>query len=223
MPPTDDISARLEEMEKVFEKTRSKKIEGEENLASDVLESMKAGATTDRKSKSTNFYLDARTEEYLAEIMNNTPDIKSRSQALSYVVDWHRNLHKSLQDLETRIKAMDQKLELMTFRTEKLGAQSNKLALLQNSLTQTSLDAKKVFNEVEQLVRALSKVKKLNKEDVILQELKELKDTVANMRFVAPSEGGAAPKLNLDFKGKGQKLKAKDTDVKASSDLLSMF
>ncbi|HKZ42576.1 MAG TPA: hypothetical protein VJ044_16555 [Candidatus Hodarchaeales archaeon] len=218
--PTDDISAKLEEMEKIFEKSRAKRSDGD--MTSDVLESMKVGVGTDKKSKSSNFYLDTRTEEYLTEIMNNTPDIKSRSQALSYIVDWHRNLHQQLTDFDTRIKAMDQKLELMTFRTEKLGAQSNKLALLQNSLTQTSLDAKKVLSEVGSLVRALSKVKKLNKEDVILLEIKELKDQMANMQFAAPT-AGAGPKLALGFKGKGQKLKGSDTEVAASSDLLSMF
>ncbi|MHA1990765.1 MAG: hypothetical protein ACW981_12655 [Candidatus Hodarchaeales archaeon] len=217
--PSDDITKTLEDMEKVFEKARSKR--GGGDLASDVLESMKSGKGADKKSKSTTYYLDSRTESYLEEILNNTPDIKSRSQALSYVVDWHRNLYNQLQDFDTRIKAMDQKLELMTFRTEKLGAQSNKLALLQNSLSQTSLDAKKVLNEVSQLVRALSKVKKLNKEDVILQEIKELKESMANMSFVS-AEGGK-PSLDLQFKGKGQKLKGQSTDVDASADLLSMF
>ncbi|MHA2105405.1 MAG: hypothetical protein ACW981_18410 [Candidatus Hodarchaeales archaeon] len=218
--PSDDITKTLEDMEKVFEKARSKR--GGGDLASDVLESMKSGKGADKKSKSTTYYLDSRTESYLEEILNNTPDIKSRSQALSYVVDWHRNLYNQLQDFDTRIKAMDQKLELMTFRTEKLGAQSNKLALLQNSLSQTSLDAKKVLNEVSQLVRALSKVKKLNKEDIILQEIKELKESMANMSFVS-AEGGGGKNLNLQFKGKGQKLKGQSTDVDASADLLSMF
>lgn len=218
--PSDDISKTLEDMEKVFEKARSKRSSGD--LASDVLESMKSGKGSDKKSKSSTYYLDSRTESYLEEILNNTPDIKSRSQALSYVVDWHRNLYQQLQDFDTRIKAMDQKLELMTFRTEKLGAQSNKLALLQNSLSQTSLDAKKVLNEVSQLVRALSKVKKLNKEDVILQEIKELKESIANMSFVS-AEGGASPKLNLQLKGKGQRHKGSSTEVDASADLLSMF
>jgi chromosome segregation ATPase len=220
MSPSDDITKTLEDMEKVFEKARTKR--GGGDLASDVLESMKTGKGADKKSKSTTYYLDSRTESYLEEILNNTPDIKSRSQALSYVVDWHRNLHQNLQDFDNRIKAMDQKLELMTFRTEKLGAQSNKLALLQNSLSQTSLDAKKVLNEVSQLVRALSKVKKLNKEDVILQEIKELKENIANMSFVS-AEGGGGTNLNLQFKGKGQKLKGTNVDVDASSDLLSMF
>jgi hypothetical protein len=96
------------------------------------------------------------------------------------------------------------------------------LALLQNSLSQTSLDAKKVLNEVSQLVRALSKVKKLNKEDIILQEIKELKESMANMSFVS-AEGGGGKNLNLQFKGKGQKLKGQSTDVDASADLLSMF
>ncbi|OLS23530.1 MAG: hypothetical protein HeimC3_24360 [Candidatus Heimdallarchaeota archaeon LC_3] len=219
MSPSDDITKTLEDMEKVFEKARSRR--GGEDLASDVLESMKTSKGADRKSKSTTYYLDSRTESYLEEILNNTPDIKSRSQALSYVVDWHRNLHQNLQDFDNRIKAMDQKLELMTFRTEKLGAQSNKLALLQNSLSQTSLDAKKVLNEVSQLVRALSKVKKLNKEEIIIKEITELKESLANMSFVSAEGGG--PNLNLQFKGKGQKLKGSSTEVDASSDLLSMF
>ena len=108
MSPSDDITKTLEDMEKVFEKARSRR--GGEDLASDVLESMKTSKGTDRKSKSTTYYLDSRTESYLEEILNNTPDIKSRSQALSYVVDWHRNLHQNIQDFDNRIKAMDQKL-----------------------------------------------------------------------------------------------------------------
>ena len=100
----------------------------------------------------------------MKEIVDNVPDVKSRSQALSYVVAWHKDLDRQLKDFESKLKTMDQKLELMSYRTEKLGAQSNKLALLQQSLSQTSLDATKIFKEVAGLVKALGKVKKLNKD-----------------------------------------------------------
>lgn len=220
----EDLLDRLDSMTKVFEKSvKGKKGEESEDALNLLAEIKDTKEDVGKKSKSSTFYLDARTEEYLQEIMDNTPDIKSRSQALSYVVTWHKNLESKLKEFESKFRSMDQKLELMSYRTEKLGAQSNKLAMLQNSLSQISLDAGKMVKEVQGLVKVLSKVKKLNKEDTILQELKELKDQMANMQFVAPGAGGAIPKLNLSLKKGGQKQKAAAIEVDASSDLLSMF
>jgi len=219
----EDLLDRLDQMTKVFDKSvKSKKGEGEEDALNLLAEIKDTKEDMGKKSKSSTFYLDARTEEYLQEIMDNTPDIKSRSQALSYVVTWHKNLETKLKEFESKFRSMDQKLELMSYRTEKLGAQSNKLAMLQNSLSQISLDAGKMVKEVQGLVKVLSKVKKLNKEDSILQEIKELKDSLANMTFAAPG-AAATPKLNLSLKKGGQKQKAAAVEVDASSDLLSMF
>ena len=225
MPEEEDLLDRLDAMTKVFDKSvKSKKGDDGSDDALNLLAEIKdTKEDMGKKSKSSTFYLDARTEEYLQEIMDNTPDIKSRSQALSYVVTWHKNLESKLKEFESKFRSMDQKLELMSYRTEKLGAQSNKLAMLQNSLSQISLDAGKMVKEVQGLVKVLSKVKKLNKEDTILQELKELKDQMSNMQFVAPGAGGAVPKLNLSLKKGGQKQKAAAVEVDASSDLLSMF
>lgn len=221
MAEDEDILDRLDSMTKVFEK--SKKKGGKKDSALDLLSEIKDTKDIDaKKSRSSTFYLDTRTEEYLQEIMDNTPDIKSRSQALSFIVTWHRNLDKQLKEFESKFRSMDQKLELMSYRTEKLGAQSNKLALLQNSLSQISLDAGKMVKEVQSLVKVLSRVKKLNKEDVILQELKEMRESMANMTFAAPGSG-PTPKLNISLKRGGQKQKAKEIEVDASSDLLSMF
>ena len=224
MPDEEDLLDRLDAMTKVFDKSvKSKKGDDGSDDALNLLAEIKdTKEDMGKKSKSSTFYLDARTEEYLQEIMDNTPDIKSRSQALSYVVTWHKNLESELKEFEAKFRSMDQKLELMSYRTEKLGAQSNKLAMLQNSLSQISLDAGKMVKEVQGLVKVLSKVKKLNKEDTILQELKELKDQLANVQFAAPGTGGV-PKLNLSLKKGGQKQKAAAIEVDASSDLLSMF
>ena len=220
----EDLLDRLDQMTKVFDKSvKSKKGDGEDDALNLLAEIKDTKEDMGKKSKSSTFYLDARTEEYLQEIMDNTPDIKSRSQALSYVVTWHKNLESKLKEFESKFRSMDQKLELMSYRTEKLGAQSNKLAMLQNSLSQISLDAGKMVKEVQGLVKVLSKVKKLNKEDSILQEIKELKDQMANMQFVSAGAGGATPKLNLSLKKGGQKQKAASVEVDASSDLLSMF
>ncbi len=226
----EDILDRLDDMEKVFSKTQKKKdnkaSKGSSDEAFDILGTLKLAQQEGigKKSKSSTFYLDSRTLDYLDDIKDNVPDIKSRSQALSFLVAWHKGLDKQLRETDTRLKAMDQKLELMSYRTEKLGAQSNKLAMLQNSLSQTSLDATKIFKEVAGLVKALSRVKKLNKEDVILQEIKELKETVSNMQFVtSASSGAAAPKLKIDFKGGSTKTKASDHDIDVADDLLAMF
>lgn len=219
-----DLLDRLDSMTKVFERSTKKSGKDKKNNALDLLSEIKDTKDVDaKKSKSSTFYLDTRTEEYLQEIMDNTPDIKSRSQALSFVVTWHRNLDKQLKEFEAKFRSMDQKLELMSYRTEKLGAQSNKLAMLQNSLSQISLDAGKMVKEVQSLVKVLSRVKKLNKEDAILQEIASLKDSMANMTFASPGAGGAVPKLNISMKRGGQKQKAKEIVVDASSDLLSMF
>jgi myosin heavy subunit len=223
MAEEEDILDRLDSMTRVFEKSKQKAGKGKKNNALDLLSEIKDTKDVDaKKSKSSTFYLDTRTEEYLQEIMDNTPDIKSRSQALSFIVTWHRNLDKQLREFESKFRSMDQKLELMSYRTEKLGAQSNKLAMLQNSLSQISLDAGKMVKEVQGLVKVLSRVKKLNKEDAILQELKELRESMANMTFAAPGSG-PTPKLNISLKRGGQKQKAKEIEVDASSDLLSMF
>jgi hypothetical protein len=225
MAEEEDLLDRLDAMTKVFDKSVTKGKKGEEsddalNLLAEIKDTKE---DMGKKSKSSTFYLDARTEEYLQEIMDNTPDIKSRSQALSYVVTWHKNLETKLKEFESKFRSMDQKLELMSYRTEKLGAQSNKLAMLQNSLSQISLDAGKMVKEVQGLVKVLSKVKKLNKEDVILLEIKELKEQLANVQFAAPGSGGAVPKLNISLKKGGQKQRASEMNVDASSDLLSMF
>jgi len=224
---TEDLLDRLDDMEKVFSKTQKKKgSKSSSDEGFDILGTLKQAQQegTGKKSKSSTFYLDSRTLDYLDDIKDNVPDIKSRSQALSFLVAWHKSLDKQLRETDTRLKAMDQKLELMSYRTEKLGAQSNKLALLQNSLSQTSLDATKIFKEVAGLVKSLSRVKKLNKEDVILQEIKELKETVSNMQFVsAGSSSGASPKLKIDFKGGSTKTKASDQDIDVGDDLLAMF
>ena len=155
--------------------------------------------------------------------MDSTPDIKSRSQALSFIVTWHKSFNKQMQDYGNSLVSMNQKIELMMHRTEKLGAQTGKLALLQNSLSQISLDAGKMIKEISGLVKALSRVKKLNKEDAILQELKEVKEAIGNIRVVAGEGGGPGPSLNLSLKSGGSKTKARTTDVEASSDLLAMF
>ena len=152
----EDLLDRLDQMTKVFDKSvKSKKGDGEDDALNLLAEIKDTKEDLGKKSKSSTFYLDARTEEYLQEIMDNTPDIKSRSQALSYVVTWHKNLESKLKEFESKFRSMDQKLELMSYRTEKLGAQSNKLAMLQNSLSQISLDAGKMVKEVQVLVKVI--------------------------------------------------------------------
>lgn len=221
---TDDLIDRLDNMQKTFEKTQKKKENKGSQDAIDILNTLKLAQDegVGKKSKSSTFYLDSRTLDYLDEIKDSVPDIKSRSQALSYLVAWHKNLDKQLRETDIKLKAMDQKLELMSYRTEKLGAQSNKLAMLQNSLSQTSLDATKIFKEVAGLVKALSRVKKLNKEDMILKEIKELKEQVGNMQFVS-APGGVTPKLKIGFKDGSAKSKASDHDIDVGDDLLALF
>ena len=98
MPEEEDLLDRLDAMTKVFDKSvKSKKGDDGSDDALNLLAEIKdTKEDMGKKSKSSTFYLDARTEEYLQEIMDNTPDIKSRSQALSYVVTWHKNLESKL-------------------------------------------------------------------------------------------------------------------------------